>query len=121
MIIQCDQCDRKFRVDDAKIKPPGSRVRCSKCGNVFFVEKKETTKSPEKSAEAPPSNLDNLRIDTEAKIGQEKGHIETAKEAPTEQIPVRDDTQPDRDKKQKAWSIEQDEDYPGTDLAKPSI
>lgn len=121
MIIQCDQCDRKFRVDDAKIKPPGSRVRCSKCGNVFFVEKKETTKSPEKSAEAPPSN-NNLRIDTEAKIGQEKGHIdEVAKEAPKEQIPVRDDTQPDSDKNQKVWSIEQDEDFPGPDLAKPSI
>ena len=122
MIIQCDQCDRKFRVDDAKIKPPGSRVRCSKCGNVFFVEKKETTKSPEKSAEAPPSNLDNLQVDTEAKIGQEKGHIdEVAKEAPKEQIPVRDDTQPDSDKNEKVWSIEQDDDYPGPDLAKPSI
>ena len=122
MIIQCDQCDRKFRVDDAKIKPPGSRVRCSKCGNVFFVEKKETAKSPEKSAEAPPSNLDNLQVDTEAKIGQEKGHIdEVAKEAPKEQIPVRDDTQPDSDKNEKVWSIEQDEDYPGPDLAKPSI
>ena len=47
----------------------------------FFVEKKETTKSPEKSAEAPPSSLDNLQVDTEAKIGQEKGHIdEVAKE-----------------------------------------
>ncbi len=122
MIIQCDQCDRKFRVDDAKIKPPGSRVRCSKCGNVFFVEKKETAKSPEKSAEAPPSNLDNLQVDTEAKIGQEKGHIdEVAKEAPKEQIPVRDDTQPDSDKNEKVWSIEQDDDYPGPDLAKPSI
>jgi hypothetical protein len=109
-------------VDDAKIKPPGSRVRCSKCGNVFFVEKKETTKSPEKSAEAPPSSLENLQIDTEAKIGQEKGHIdEVAKEAPKEQIPVRDDTQPDSDKNEKVWSIEQDEDFPGPDLAKPSI
>lgn len=45
MIIQCDQCERKFRVDDSKIKPPGSRVRCSKCGNVFFVEKKERLKT----------------------------------------------------------------------------
>ncbi len=122
MIIQCDQCDRKFRVDNAKIKPPGSRVRCSKCGNVFFVEKKETAKSPEKSAEAPPSNLDNLQVDTEAKIGQEKGHIdEVAKEAPKQQIPVRDDTQPDSDRNEKVWSIEQDEDFPGPDLAKPSI
>lgn len=122
MIIQCDQCERKFRVDDAKIKPPGSRVRCSKCGNVFFVEKKETTKSPEKSAEAPPSSLDNLQVDTEAKIGQEKGHIdEVAKEPPKEQIPIKDDPQPDSDKNEKVWSIEQDEDYPGPDLAKPSI
>ena len=41
MIIQCDKCKRKFKIDDSRITPPGSKVRCSKCGHVSFVEKKE--------------------------------------------------------------------------------
>jgi predicted Zn finger-like uncharacterized protein len=119
MIIQCDQCDRKFRVDDSKIKPPGSRVRCSKCGNVFFVEKKEATKSEEK---APPPSLDNLQVDTEAKTGQEKSDIEQkVKEPPKEEIPVKNDTQPDSERNEKVWSIDQDQESLSPDLAKPSI
>ena len=38
MIIQCEACKTKFRVGDDKIKPPGIKVRCSKCGEVFFFE-----------------------------------------------------------------------------------
>jgi len=37
MIIQCDNCKRKFRLDDGRIQPPGARVRCSKCGEIFYV------------------------------------------------------------------------------------
>lgn len=38
MIIQCEACKTKFRVGDDKVKPPGIKVRCSKCGEVFFFE-----------------------------------------------------------------------------------
>ncbi|MGI9534911.1 MAG: zinc-ribbon domain-containing protein [Thermodesulfobacteriota bacterium] len=38
MIIQCQACNTKFKVGDEKIKPPGIKVRCSKCGEVFFYE-----------------------------------------------------------------------------------
>jgi len=41
MIIQCENCRRKFRLDDSRIEPPGSSVRCSKCGHIFFVSKAE--------------------------------------------------------------------------------
>ncbi|MCH7517411.1 MAG: zinc-ribbon domain-containing protein [Candidatus Dadabacteria bacterium] len=41
MIIECENCKRKFRLDDSRIKPPGSSVRCSKCGHIFFVSKAE--------------------------------------------------------------------------------
>lgn len=40
MIIQCEACRRKFRVDESKIAPPGVKMRCSKCGDVFFFEYK---------------------------------------------------------------------------------
>lgn len=37
MILQCDQCHTKFRLDDSKLKPGGVKVRCSKCRHVFLA------------------------------------------------------------------------------------
>ncbi len=37
MIIQCEQCSTKFKLDDSKVKPEGVKVKCKKCGNIFFV------------------------------------------------------------------------------------
>lgn len=56
MIIQCEKCNRKFKVDDSRIISPGSKVRCSKCGHVFFVEKKESTYDGER-AEPPQEDF----------------------------------------------------------------
>jgi len=41
MVIQCENCKRNFRLDDSRINPPGSSVKCSKCGHIFFVSKTE--------------------------------------------------------------------------------
>ena len=48
MIITCAACSTRFVLDDALIKPEGSKVRCSKCRHVF-------TAFPEKTPEAPPA------------------------------------------------------------------
>jgi predicted Zn finger-like uncharacterized protein len=37
VILQCDQCQTKFRLDDSKLKPGGVKVRCSKCRHVFVA------------------------------------------------------------------------------------
>lgn len=37
MIIQCDNCATKFRLDDSRITSNGVKVRCTKCQNVFIV------------------------------------------------------------------------------------
>lgn len=39
MIVQCDQCSSKFRLDDAKVKEGGAKVRCSKCKHIFVVQR----------------------------------------------------------------------------------
>ena len=39
MIIQCDQCKAKFKLDPAKVTEAGVKVRCSKCKHVFVVRK----------------------------------------------------------------------------------
>ncbi len=37
MIIQCERCETAFELDASRIKPKGSKVRCSKCRQVFTV------------------------------------------------------------------------------------
>ena len=39
MIIQCEQCRTKFRLDDSRVKDAGVKVRCAKCKHVFSVRK----------------------------------------------------------------------------------
>ncbi len=52
MIIQCDSCQTKFRIDDSKVGEKGVKVRCTKCKNVFVV-KHESEAQPAPQAEAP--------------------------------------------------------------------
>lgn len=39
MIIQCEQCRTKFKLDDEKVTERGARVRCAKCRHVFTVHR----------------------------------------------------------------------------------
>lgn len=39
MIIKCDNCGTKFRLDDSKVTETGVRVRCSRCSHTFIVRK----------------------------------------------------------------------------------
>ncbi|MRR57764.1 MAG: DUF3426 domain-containing protein [Deltaproteobacteria bacterium] len=39
MIIQCEKCRTRFRLDDAKISEAGVRVRCSRCTHTFIVRR----------------------------------------------------------------------------------
>ena len=52
MIIQCDHCSAKFRIDDAKLANGAVKVRCAKCKEVFVVDKEE---SPAESLQPPPA------------------------------------------------------------------
>lgn len=39
MLVTCENCDAKFKLDESLIKDTGSKVRCSKCRHVFTVYK----------------------------------------------------------------------------------
>lgn len=51
MIIECPMCRTRFRLDEAKIKGRGARVRCRRCGEAIVVLKPEERQS----APAPDS------------------------------------------------------------------
>ncbi|MDP3937313.1 MAG: zinc-ribbon domain-containing protein [Deltaproteobacteria bacterium] len=40
MIVACPSCKAKFRIDEGRIKPPGVRLRCARCQNLFAVRKR---------------------------------------------------------------------------------
>ncbi len=69
MIIQCDKCSTKFRLDDSRITGNGVRVRCTKCQNVFIV--------------APPPPVEEVGV--EEVLGNDQvssGALETASKRP---------------------------------------
>ena len=44
MIITCASCLTKYHLDDSKISPKGSKVRCSRCQHLFYVVSPPETK-----------------------------------------------------------------------------
>lgn len=59
MVIQCSACQTRYRLADEKIRPQGTKVRCSKCGEVFTVlpgEPGHAQPSPEPSPDAISSS-----------------------------------------------------------------
>lgn len=107
MIIQCDKCSTKFRLDDSRITGHGIKVRCTKCQNVFIVtppppveevhieeifgvtsnappppEPKEPKQEAQKK-EAKTSDSENLNLKFDFSRpdgGQEEAEDETSKE-----------------------------------------
>lgn len=58
MIIQCDHCNAKFRMDDAKLANGPVKVRCAKCKEVFVVgsESSPAEVAPASPVAVPPSS-----------------------------------------------------------------
>ncbi|HEY6837119.1 MAG TPA: zinc-ribbon domain-containing protein, partial [Geobacteraceae bacterium] len=47
MIVQCDECKAKFKLDDSKVKAGGVKVRCSKCKHIFVVQPEAGSEEPD--------------------------------------------------------------------------
>jgi predicted Zn finger-like uncharacterized protein len=39
MIIQCEKCKTRFKLDDSRVTESGVRVRCSRCSHTFIVKR----------------------------------------------------------------------------------
>lgn len=98
MVIQCTQCDTRFRIADEKVKPGGIKVRCSKCRHIFSVMPPEPKKPAQEAAgeddidfgafnmkpvpEEPGAAKSNTELDrTGREMSEETGSSETGFEA----------------------------------------
>lgn len=69
MIVQCGNCQTRFRVADDRVTPRGIKVRCSRCQNVFVVRRGGAPGASGAAAEvgfpaspAPPGPLPATRV-----------------------------------------------------------
>ena len=51
MIAACPKCGARYRIDAAKLRPEGARLRCTRCEGVFRVQAPEVPERP--NAPAP--------------------------------------------------------------------
>ena len=68
MIIECQQCRARFKLDESRIKGKGARIRCRKCGESIIVMKKDFEAA---SPSAPPAGkLFDLRSALRESVGK---------------------------------------------------
>lgn len=46
MIVVCEKCQSRFKLDESRIKTPRFKARCSRCQHVFIAEKPAQTATP---------------------------------------------------------------------------
>jgi len=55
MVIKCSKCKTRLKLAEDKIKPQGSKFRCSKCGTVLLIKKPI---EPKKDVKKATRNID---------------------------------------------------------------
>lgn len=63
MILQCPNCQTRFRVADEKVPAKGVRIRCARCATVFRAMRKEKTLTPAPPAAPPASSTPGPSFD----------------------------------------------------------
>jgi len=61
MIIQCEQCETKFRFDESRVPPEGVWVRCSRCRHEFFQHHPQAPPPGEEEMLIPDLQIDEYK------------------------------------------------------------
>jgi predicted Zn finger-like uncharacterized protein len=80
MVIECAECNTRFRLADEKLKPGGTKVRCSKCKHIFTVLPPEPDSLETPTAISSPPQPEPSSRDDFSKPGM------TSSSAPAEQF-----------------------------------
>jgi predicted Zn finger-like uncharacterized protein len=93
MVVTCERCHTRFRVDESLIPPEGRRVRCSKCKHIFFAYPPAKEPLEEEAPEIPQAEgADEEVMEPTVKIDlqeqeEEEEYIEEALAEEAEDIP----------------------------------
>ncbi len=65
MLVTCENCNAKFKLDESLIKESGSKVRCSKCRHVFTAYRPSSSEADLMSEPDLDSDLSELSDESE--------------------------------------------------------
>jgi predicted Zn finger-like uncharacterized protein len=80
MVIECTECHTRFKLADDKVKPAGTRVRCSKCKHIFTVVPPEPAPQPPGEEEI---DFDEFNMERLAEPGKKPAAAPPAEEPAT--------------------------------------
>lgn len=74
MIIACEKCKSKFRIDEALLKEEGSKVRCSQCRHIFTAYPSNTApvEEPEGFKDVDETLQETVALDSPPEFDFEK-------------------------------------------------
>lgn len=78
MIIMCENCIKKFKIDNKLIKESGSKVRCSDCGHVFTAYRPASASQeppPSYNPQPPPPYTGNGSSGNVISVSNQKGGV----------------------------------------------
>jgi predicted Zn finger-like uncharacterized protein len=92
MLIICEDCAKKYNIDDSRIRGNRARFTCKACGHIIIVNKSDTTRPLISSAStSPPSSDDSGTIDLlkemEASSMPDTSRVEPGVDEQDEQAP----------------------------------
>jgi len=65
MLVICEDCAKKYNIDESRIKGNRARFTCNACGHIIIVDKADFTRSfisnPNARSTSPSSSIDLLR------------------------------------------------------------
>jgi anti-anti-sigma factor len=77
MIVICDNCQKKYRLDDKKISAKGTKVKCSNCNNIFTVLPPTGNSQPTIKNESQPKTTETPQKIKESDTKTEIGFVKT--------------------------------------------
>lgn len=85
MIIQCDACQTRFRIADDKVKPSGTKVRCSRCKSIFTIFP-PPSEPIDDAVDFGAFNMEQVTAEAPAEAGQPPGPPEISGTEPTSAV-----------------------------------
>jgi predicted Zn finger-like uncharacterized protein len=101
VIVQCNECDSRFNIEDKLIGPKGRKMKCSKCGHIFFQGPADATPPAPEPVDVPsPAHAENQTPPTSDASGfetdeEEPSGNESQDENPEEQNATEDASEED--------------------------
>jgi predicted Zn finger-like uncharacterized protein len=72
MIISCEECGKKYRIDPSKVSEDGTKFRCKTCNHVITVSKPEAKEPEPEALIEPQQEVGTVKTETPSADPEEK-------------------------------------------------